>query len=95
MYFLQKVGVIIKTISLAVDISQFLSNNQCTYYKTEQILELLKGEFQQQKTNIEYTSINDFMCSKKSACADNELIRPLNHVTLDDVVDRIESAIAE
>lgn len=71
-----------KILSTAIDISQLLFNNQCTYFETEKVIALIQDELRLQRENIEYDSIDNLRKGNKINCADNEIIRPLKHVNL-------------
>ena len=71
-----------KILSTAIDISQLLFNNQCTYFETEEVIALIQDELRLQRENIEYDSIHNLRKRNKTNCADNEVIRPLKHVNL-------------
>ena len=66
-----------KCLSTAIDVSQLLYNNQCTYDEAEKVLDLLQAEFKQQRENYEYDSVSDLMNCKKSRYADDITIQPL------------------
>lgn len=69
-----------KVLYLTIEISQMLRNNQCTYAETERILELLNDEFKQQRENLEYETLDDYIAGYKTNHVDNKVIQSLNHV---------------
>lgn len=69
-----------KKLYLAVEISQLLVNQKCTYSETESILSLLIDEFKQQREELEYSTIDDYFNNQKCCNADRQVIKPLNHV---------------
>lgn len=69
-----------KWLSVAIDISQLLYNNQCTFDETEKILQFLQSEFKQQRENYEYDTVDDFISRNKSRYANDIIIQPLHHL---------------
>ena len=69
-----------KILSVAVDISQLLCNNQCTYDETEEILQLLQSEIKHQRENYEYDTAKDFFNGDKTNCANDIIIKSLRHI---------------
>lgn len=69
-----------KKLYLAIEISQLLANQKCTYSETEAILSLLTDEFKQQREELEYNTIDDYFNNQKSCNVSNRIIKSLNHV---------------
>lgn len=69
-----------KKLYLTIEITQLLNKHNCTYNEADAILTLVADEFKQQREDYEYNTVDDFLSQNKSRCADNELIKSLNHV---------------
>ena len=65
---------------LAVEITQLLYKNECTYNETDEILQLVTDEIKQQREDKEYNTVDDFLKGIKTCCADHKVIEPLNHI---------------
>ena len=65
---------------LAVEITQLLYKYGCTYNETDEILQLITNEIQQQRENKEYDTVDDYFNGIKRLHVDDEIISPLNHV---------------
>lgn len=69
-----------KILYLIIEITQLLHQHNCTYNDTETILAILNDTIKQQREELEYRSIDDFIKGYKFHIADNDIIQPLNHV---------------
>ena len=69
-----------KMLSIAIDISQMLFNNQCSYDEAEEILQLMQHEIKQQRENYEYATIEDYINGVKTNFANDVVICPLHHL---------------
>lgn len=69
-----------KKLYLAIEISQLLANQKCTYSEAESILSLLTDEFKQQREELEYNTIDDYFNNQKSCDVSNWVVDSLNHV---------------
>lgn len=69
-----------KKLYLTVEISQLLHKYQCTYNEADEILKLIQDEIQQQRINIEYNAIEDYVAGKKNQDAGDQIVKQLNHV---------------
>lgn len=68
-----------KKLYLTVEITQLLYKYNCTYKESEEILQLVLSEILQQKKDIEYDTIEDYISENRNNC-DNFIINPLYHV---------------
>lgn len=69
-----------KKLYVTVEISQLLYKYQCTYNEAEEILQLVTDEIKQQRDNLEYDTIDDYLYGYKTNFVDGNVIQPLNHV---------------
>lgn len=69
-----------KKLYLFIEITQLLYKYKCTYQDTENIISLLSDEIKQQRDELEYNDIDDYVIKRKTYFADNDIIKPLNHV---------------
>lgn len=69
-----------KVLSTAVDITQLLQQNNCTYNDAEKILNLVVAELKQQRENLEYDTFDDYFSRTKTIDVSNKVITALNHV---------------
>lgn len=65
---------------MVIEITQLLHKHNCTYNNAETILSILVDTIKQQREELEYTSIDNFIKGNKVNIADNDIIQPLNHV---------------
>lgn len=68
-----------KILYLTIEISQLLRQYNCTYCEAKEILELIASEINQQQEELEYETVDDYLNQNKTYCADNDIIRQLNH----------------
>lgn len=69
-----------KVLSTAIDITQLLQQNNCTYNEATKILNLVTAELKQQQENLEYATFDDYFLGTKTADANNKVVTALNHV---------------
>lgn len=69
-----------KRLYLAIEITQLLHQHNCTYNDVETILTILNDTIKQQREELEYKSVDDFIKGDKFHIADNDIIQPMNHV---------------
>lgn len=69
-----------KVLSTAIDITQLLQKNGCTYNEAAKILNLVTAEFKQQQENLEYATFDDYFAGTKTADVSNRVVTALNHV---------------
>lgn len=69
-----------KILSTAVDITQLLQQNNCTYNEATKILNLVTAELKQQQENLEYATFDDYFSGTKTADISDKVITALNHV---------------
>ena len=65
---------------MVIELSQILSNNNCTYKQSVDILSLLLDEIKEQQKCKEYDTFDDYCKGIKSKKLDSQIIKPLNHV---------------
>lgn len=59
---------------------QVLHQYGCTYNNVETILAIVINTIKQQREEFEYNSIDDFINENKTHVADNDIVKPLNHI---------------
>ena len=59
---------------------QLLYKYGCTYNNAETILAIVINTIKQQREELEYNSIDDFINENKTHVADNDIVKQLNHV---------------
>ena len=59
---------------------QVLHQYGCTYNNVETILAIVINTIKQQREEFEYNSIDDFINENKTNVADNDIVKPLNHI---------------
>lgn len=69
-----------KVLSTAIDITQLLQQNNCTYNEATKILNLVTAELKQQQENLEYATFDDYFAGTKTADANDKVVTALNHV---------------
>ena len=69
-----------KVLSTAIDITQLLQQNNCTYNEATKILNLVTAELKQQQENLEYDTFDDYFADTKTADVSNKVVTALNHV---------------
>jgi hypothetical protein len=69
-----------KVLSTAIDITQLLQQNNCTYNEATKILNLVTAELKQQQENLEYATFDDYFLGTKTADANDKVVTALNHV---------------
>jgi len=65
---------------LIIEITQLLNQHSCTYTDAETIITILNDTIKQQREELEYKSVDDFIKGERFYIADNDIIQPLNHV---------------
>lgn len=63
----------------SIEITQLLHSAGCTYDEAEQILEITRKEFAQQREELEYNTVEDYLSGKKVKDAGNIIVQKLNH----------------
>lgn len=66
-----------KKLYLTIEISRILHKYHCTYNEADKILQLITSEINQQRENLEYDAIDDYLNGHKTRCVDNDVIHPL------------------
>lgn len=69
-----------KILYLVVEITQLLQKHSCTFNEAEKIVAILHDEIKQQREDLEYNTIDDFIMQIKTHIADDDKIVSLNHV---------------
>ena len=69
-----------KILSTAIDITQLLQQNGCTYNEAMKILNLVTAELKQQQENLEYATFDDYFAGTKTADVSDRVVTALNHV---------------
>lgn len=64
-------------LSVIIQITQLLSQNQCTYDDTEEILQCLLGHYKTVREQKEYATVQDFISNKKSIDIGNKVVSAL------------------
>lgn len=63
----------------SIEITQLLHATGCTYDEAEQILEITRKEFAQQREELEYDTVENYLTGKKVKDAGNIIVQKLNH----------------
>lgn len=70
----------VKILYLVVEITQLLQKYSCTFNEAEKIIAILHDEIKQQREDLEFNTIDDFIMQIKTRIADDDPIVPINHV---------------
>lgn len=65
---------------MVIEITKLLYQHHCTYNEAETILTMLSDTIKQQREELEYRSVDDFIKGNQSYIANNDVIEQLNHV---------------
>lgn len=68
-----------KKLYLTVEISQLLHKYQCTYNEADGVLQLIEAEIRQQRDDLEYDTVNDYINGHKTNYTGDKIVQPLNH----------------
>ena len=63
----------------SVEITQLLYKAGCTYDEAEQILDLTRKEFAQQREELEYGTVKNYLSGIKVRDAGDVVVQKLNH----------------
>lgn len=63
----------------SIEITQLLHSAGCTYDEAEQILDLISREFAQQREELEYETVKNYLSGTKVKNAGDVVVQKLNH----------------